>query len=761
MTLPKRPRAIVPAPLNVRFSKTKSIRHIPAESSAKDPTDLSPPTPGVDDRPFIRFAIDQLTRDEELSGRGRQGSVASTEVPERRIVHDEGLGYFKDGKAQEPSQQEPSSAADHAPHERHRRTELPPRALSPERMVAIHRIPIHCADTGFLPMALRRTPLITTILTICLMIAALILCNVWSLGHDGLTNYTTGSYDARYFLFQYLPQLLGMAVILWLFVIQSTIRRTTPFMRLSDESPADRVLQDMSLVPANFVLPNFTYFRDGETALGLCELTLWLMNFTIPLLSCAFQSKVYRINNQDTWRWTSVQAVIWALVVLYLLLIAALILVMRRFNTRNSNLCWDPVSIADLIPMFQKSNFLPDYDRSEISGSMKTHIPARHLRIGYWRTTKSAEVVYAVGEDGGYVRRYSLDRGSMGEKQAEELDSPPWDVEAQRYSNASQFNRNIHSPFIRYRWAPWFLRDTTIIVWSVAAFALFLAFVIVSFVNQAVQNGFRPLLPTKPNGGGFSSSNFLYSFLSALLGMILFLAWQPIDMYFRNIQPYASLSDPHGATAENSLLLSYPNCLPIETTVLALSAHHYRVAYVSTISLISAMIPILSGGIFTAQYWPNTSPPQSSIRVTADMSVYYLLTVILGIYALSIPFVLWPTRHRYLPHRIDTLADHLSFFYQSGLLRDIAFRQPRSKADLVARLVTMPVGEMDLTGGSRGQRRRAGGDSNNGNARAGGVPRYAFGVYMGRDGREHLGIDRLKRPGSGVMLTSSGTFFRG
>ena len=30
--------------------------------------------------------------------------------------------------------------------------------------------------------------------------------------------------------------------------------------------------------------------------------------------------------------------------------------------------------------------------------------------------------------------------------------------------------------------------------------------------------------------------------------------------------------------------------------------------------------------------------------------------------------------------------------------------------------------------------------------------RYAFGIFVGRDGKEHLGIDRLQRPGSREML---------
>ena len=41
-------------------------------------SEISPPTPGVDDSPYIRFAIEQLTRDEELLGR-RRGAVRESQ----------------------------------------------------------------------------------------------------------------------------------------------------------------------------------------------------------------------------------------------------------------------------------------------------------------------------------------------------------------------------------------------------------------------------------------------------------------------------------------------------------------------------------------------------------------------------------------------------------------------------------------------------------------------------------------------------------
>ena len=80
---------------------TKPLPIAPNTTWRPSANEVSPPTPGVDDSPYIHFAIDQLTRDEELLGRRRQrgGSEDSYAGPqtgppihhqqttERRIEH--------------------------------------------------------------------------------------------------------------------------------------------------------------------------------------------------------------------------------------------------------------------------------------------------------------------------------------------------------------------------------------------------------------------------------------------------------------------------------------------------------------------------------------------------------------------------------------------------------------------------------------------------------------------------------------------------
>jgi hypothetical protein len=76
-------------PLIVSFDEDQADEQKPGQSTNATvqrtmDNDLSPPTPG-DDTPYIRFAIDQLTRDEELTGRRR----ADLAIARRRTLWSE------------------------------------------------------------------------------------------------------------------------------------------------------------------------------------------------------------------------------------------------------------------------------------------------------------------------------------------------------------------------------------------------------------------------------------------------------------------------------------------------------------------------------------------------------------------------------------------------------------------------------------------------------------------------------------------------
>lgn len=82
----------------------------------------------------------------------------------------------------------------------------------------------------------------------------------------------------------------------------------------------------------------------------------------------------------------------------------------------------------------------------------------------------------------------------------------------------------------------------------------------------------------------------------------------------------------------------------------------------------------------------------------------------------------------HLPHSVDSLAEIISFVHSSNILDDAAFSAPRSKIDLVTRLVS-------ASSHFKGE----------------GV-KYAFGVGLGRGGKESLGIERLERRGGDHVM---------
>lgn len=674
-----------------------------------DESSDAPTTEG--DLPHIRYAINHLTGegdvdDDDASSLGRRSSLVSEDDPP--AMWDEGLGRFT--RLPTPAQSPPPRSAQSS--------------VEPESFMAVDppEQSLLYPPLDFVPIVLRPWALALLILCCLLMIAGVLFCNLWSQRHQGIWEYA-GQSGSRYFVMQFLPQILAGIVIIWNFVLQAAVYRIMPFAMMASERQRGRILQEIPILSRNFLSPDLSHFLHGEPLVGFSLFTIWLHNlFSIPLLSCQFQAKWYMIDGQEAWRWTSVQSVGWTIVALYGLLTIGLAVLLIRFARAWSGLIWDPTSLADLIPIIQRSNILHDFEFSDTIADVGESMDPRILRLGYWQLSGKQDMLfYGMGEVDAPVRTPSLHQTakSLG-KQPHALSKVSFDMEQQ--------STLMSDRTARYRWTPWFLRDFYMVSWTVLIGGLFIAFVLVSFINDAIAGGFPPKLPTLPTTGAFSSSNFLYSFVPAFIGTLLFLAWQPVDVYFRALQPYATLSSssPNGARAEESLLLSYPANAPLQIILCALLNKHFKVAYISLISLLSLAIPILAGGVFIALWYPSVN----GVKIASLMPAFYALVAFCALYTISL-LAIWPSRSRYLPHDITTLAEQVSFLYQSPLLADKLLREPRSRTDLVTRLVMAPPGER-------------------------GFPAYGFGVYVGRDGREHLGIDRVRRPGREDMVLSSG-----
>src|SRR5204862_780826 len=121
----------------------------------------------------------------------------------------------------------------------------------------------------------------------------------------------------------------------------------------------------------------------------------------------------------------------------------------------------------------------------------------------------------------------------------------------------------------------------------------------------------------------------------------------------RRLAPFAAMSVPNGATAAKSLLLDYTYSLPLSVSIKAASNHHWKVALLSALSLINAVIPVLAGGIFWAQWYPGSL----EVRIAAQPAGLYALCFFLGLYTLSFFLLLPGKKTNSLPHNARCLAE--------------------------------------------------------------------------------------------------------
>jgi hypothetical protein len=597
------------------------------------------------------------------------------------------------------------------------------------------------------------------------MLAGLLFSAVHSNRNNGLGLWDYKSFgDARYFVFEYLPTLLGMIILMWLFQVQIALQRIVPFISMASEHVHQRnEAVFLKLYPMQFILPNLEHFRAGQPLIGTFYAISWLFLWTIPLLASSFNVR-YDLDKQ-VWRWLAVQGVIYTVVALYLLLVIGLLMLMIFLVRNQTGLKWDPRSLADIIALLERSNILSDYNGAETfnKSELRQALAYRSDRIGYWSTTRRPnDFFYGIGEEGGATRRYSLEDGRIREKQPEPVNAPQGTQQQGDFS----IRMDIRSPKVRLRYLPWYLRDTSVVAWIVISIILLVAFYVISYVNSAVRLGYLPQVTARTNSAGFSASNFLYSFIPALIGHFLFLVILTFDYSIRTLRPYISLSSKGGATAETSLLLDYSSRLPLSVTAAAIENKHFQTAILSLVSLSSVALPVVAGGCFWTQYYANADV----VRVAADLPGYYALCFFLALYVVGILVLLPGRRRAALPHRSSSLAEIISWVYQSPILTDRAFARPQTKPELVARLMGNAYLERrfaqsltSLVRPSRnnlreespskiaeekrkGKQRQVDSEKRNSVLEPGRI-RYGFGIHVGRDGLEHLGIDRVRRGG--------------
>ncbi|KAK5163372.1 uncharacterized protein LTR77_010745 [Saxophila tyrrhenica] len=796
-----------------------------ARSSAAHDIDReqSATTPGHDDTPYIRFALDQLSIDEQAVGprrypgrpafpvtggvvieggepfqshRQRQQKPAvepvprpaapsrayhqpETTYPRREAEHSDnhggmgkaaaigagvlalgaataaGVGYsrHRDTQQQAPPIQEMPDTSPRSPHHPgHVHNREPSRTQEPSLYVPIDDEEGFYERLNFLPGILRPLRLIFFMLLLLVLLALLLAAAIYSLTHNGIAAY--GSFgDGKYFVFEYLPTLLGMLLLFWLIQIQVALYRIAPFIAMASPS-SPRSWEEgakLPIYPKTWFLPYTGHLRvPGLIIVGVFMIVAWLQIFTIPLLASAFNVYFFGAPDTGNWRWLATAALIWIVIAFYLFLFAATIALFTFLRQKRTGLKWDPRSLADAIVLLERSNALTLTSDDEIR-----HEPAR---LSYWRTSRgyTNEVFHTYGVASRPARTYSVRNGRLTEKthlptspdqeprsRFSDFEADPELGREQRHSREKMLPRRLSQSSRSSSTSsggkndgnaiPWFLRPSMALLWIILAIVLVVAFLVIAYLpsTSLVQpGGFDPMVPAIVNTWGYSGTNFLYSFVPALLATIAWLGMLDIDFAYRRLQPLSALLKEGGEVGEKSILLSYAADMPVLVTIRAAINGHFRVAALSLASLVSTVLPVLAGGCWWAQF----DTTLQTVRIYTETAGFYALTVFVVLYALVIATCTFPGKKTRgidasLPRgcRATRWRDLVALVGGSRVVDGVEFRGVDSKTGMVTRLVSAYPNN-------------AGADAGVGN----GVPRYTLGAYEGRDGREGWGVDRVR-----------------
>ncbi|CAK7565904.1 MAG: hypothetical protein SEPTF4163_003834 [Sporothrix epigloea] len=405
-------------------------------------------TPGIDDTPYILYALGALSGDvprATYSTNDESGGSRHSSFPIRHIPH-EGPGYYtpqsvpRGGKnigtasikSRDISSPMPhgldhryssrrSASNSRAPQSSPSQLNLPAEPLVPRTSTASsistlvypdpqHPRSVFPADRlkdswayldlksfspqtqlvfptpDFKPLILRPMSLLLLMILCVLMIAALIFSIVYSSKHHGLIGYDGSLYGSQFFTFRVLPQLLSVFIILYALHLSSTVIRILPFSRMQAlENPHPERRQGAIF---DDLFPRCYLWPQVSDRMPWCIrlplIVIWISNFTVPLQSSLFSVLFDRGHG----RWTTNQGTAWTLVALYTCLAIAIACISVYWHAHSTGLIWDPRAIADFITLASNSNTMEDYKGTELLATRDDLCVALQHRtvdkIGYW-----------------------------------------------------------------------------------------------------------------------------------------------------------------------------------------------------------------------------------------------------------------------------------------------------------------------------------------------------------------------------------------
>lgn len=665
---------------------------------ARDATNV---TPGVDDTPYVLYALDALTGNLPSAlgaGNGNQSSTISSRPP--RPLADETPPRNVPGSPESRTSTSSSvSTLVHSPS-RPLPSSLPPHPPKKTQVYVdydhfLSDFPSDFPRDNFKPAILRPVSLAALIFLCLLMVAGLMFCTIYSSTHHGLTDFDGNIYGGQFFVFRVLPSLLSVVLFLYTNSVALAVIRIYPFSRMagavqSSSSNCDGAVFD-NLYPQSFFWPQI--LGPGMWSIRLPLLVFWLMNIVVPLQSTLFSAVL--IN--DKIRWATVRAVACTLIGLYACVTAATILLLFYWYRRQTGLIWDPRSIADYIALATDNSALADYHGTEVLATrdeLQTMLCEQDsCRLGYWSYDPKQKDAVRHGlepeqEDSVTHQERACTKGYGGG-----LKSKTPNKEKNTRNTLGRYDRaaidvealSPHSEAVRYRYLPLWMRSNNLAFVVFMALLLLVALFIVSFFPAAgIREGFPSKVSTTPKAGAFSGADFLYSFLPAILGQLLSMLFADLELPFRILQPWAELAKhAGGAQPEASILADYAACLPLQSTFHAVRNRHWRVAVLSLMATVFTFLPALAGGLFFAQ---EPTADDATTRIVPNMGLYDFVLALLILYFFCLVAMLPGRKYFRFPHAVTSIAEIMSFCANDDLARESTFKKAFHKVTLRTQL---------------------------------------------------------------------------
>lgn len=207
---------------------------------------------------------------------------------------------------------------------------------------------------------------------------------------------------------------------------------------------------------------------------------------------------------------------------------------------------------------------------------------------------------------------------------------------------------------------------------------------------------------------------FLFRFLPVSLMACFSLLWANIDHFYRFTQPFAGMAN--AAPATSNILLDYPSLMPTQTTFKAVANKHWRVALFSFLSLTASMPPIVASGIFVGI--PDATGFNEHIQ---PINFWFSFSILL-MYLLCLVVARPPQAYRLPRNGIYTIGDLMQWCYASRIFDEVLHGRPMFEVQDAEDERIQLLSRIHLA-----------------------KRNYQFGLYLGIDGRRHLGFDIAER----------------